>query len=81
MRQTRPTSTNLQDDALISASPIVIDSGEYSSVHRSRIGVKVMETYWALLSSFVGLAGLESILGFSIVCDFPSDFRRGEASP
>jgi hypothetical protein len=50
MRTTRPTSTSLQDDALISASPISIDSEEPLSARGIQPVDETMETYWALSS-------------------------------
>jgi hypothetical protein len=50
MRTTRPTSTSLHVDALMSASPIVIDSERPELADEFDCRDEVQGTYWASLS-------------------------------
>lgn len=52
MRTILPTSTSLHDDAVISASPIVIDSGPKVLVKRFETRGNDLGTYWALCRGF-----------------------------
>jgi len=64
MRTTRPTSTSLQDDALISASPIVIYSGEQSSVQRPGVVSELWKRTGRCCRGFVGLLVKSRCLDF-----------------
>jgi hypothetical protein len=63
MRTILPTSTSLHDDAVISASPIVIDSE--AKVLAKRFGTCEIDfaTYWALCRGFCRLLEEEVSLG------------------
>jgi hypothetical protein len=53
MRAIRPTSTSLHDDALISASPIVIYSDGEQLAESFGDCDRVWRTYWAICRGFV----------------------------
>ena len=55
MRTILPTSTSLHDDAVISASPIVIDSEGNVLAERSGTREIALGTYWAMCRRFCRL--------------------------